>query len=82
MDTTKDAEPDKTPARGETTVAEQTSAAAGNPTSSGNLKEDQEQRRTALEAHTAMCQMIQPHPRVLGQESEGESYQTQNIANT
>ena len=37
MDTTKDAEPNKTPARGETTVAEQTSAAAGNPTPSGNL---------------------------------------------
>ena len=37
MDMTKDAEPDKTPARGETTVAEQTSAAAGNPMPSRNL---------------------------------------------
>ena len=37
MDTTKDAEPNKTPAVGEVTVAEQTPAAAGNPTPSGNL---------------------------------------------
>ena len=37
MDTTKDAEPNKTPAVGEVTVAEQTPAAAGNPTLSGNL---------------------------------------------
>ena len=37
MDTTKDAEPNKTPAVGEVTVAEQTPAAAGSLTPSGNL---------------------------------------------
>ena len=37
MDTTKDAEPNKTQAVGEATVAEQTPAAAGSLTPSGNL---------------------------------------------
>ena len=37
MDPTKDAEPNKTLAVGEATVAEQTPAAVGNPTPSGNL---------------------------------------------
>ena len=37
MDTIKDAEPNKTPAVGEVTVAEQTPAAAGDSTPTGNL---------------------------------------------
>ena len=37
MDTIRDAEPNETPDVGEVTVAEQTLAAAGNPTPTGNL---------------------------------------------
>ena len=64
MITTKDAEPNKTQAVGEVTVAEQTLAAAGNPTPSGNLAASKDAEggpgvtKAALEIQTTMCQRI------------------------
>ena len=64
MDTIKDAEPNETPDVGEVTVAEQTPAAAGDSTPTGNLAASKDAEggpgvtEGALETRTMMRQGI------------------------